>query len=115
PDARHDERHARGPALADVVAVHSALLEGLVARVVVLLRVGRQLELTGLRHEPPRAESAVMLPRPGQIERRLWPRLVEIRRCERAKLRTLRRREHARPGSQYRDHELLHCALLTEQ
>ena len=69
PDARHDQRHAGRPALADVVAIDLVLGECLRARVVVHLRFGRQLERLG--HELPRLRAAqLVLPGARQVERR---------------------------------------------
>ena len=72
------------PALPDVVAIDTAVLQRLLAFVVVLLR--RWCEFEGLWNEVPRIRAAVVLPRSGEIERGLGTRLRKIGRGERAQL-----------------------------
>ena len=78
PDARHDDRQPRRPALADVVAIDLAFLLRLLRRVVVDLRFRRQLEPGRRREAEPIVRPAGMQPHAGQIERRLRPRLGQV-------------------------------------
>ena len=78
PHPRHDQRHAGGPALADVVPVHLPFLCRLLSRVIMLLSLRRQFE-SG-RHEPPRIGSVLVVMHPGsrQVEGRFWARFARF-------------------------------------
>src|SRR5437660_1425746 len=78
PYAGHDERHSRGPALPDVVAVDLAFGLRLTGRVEVHLRRGGELRIR--RAEAPRSrESEIDEPGPGDVERPFWPPPGEAR------------------------------------